>query len=125
LRRPSIPDISGLTIPQARAAFIDWENINDFIASAKFTPEVAILHIDLDGNDYWIWKAINVISPIVAIMEYNAVFGNDRPITVPYDKTFVTDQGPLQQPLLRRRTFNPRPTLFCYHAALFADTQLR
>jgi len=73
---------------QARAAFIDSENINNLITSANLAPELGILHIDLDGNDYWIWREITVISPVVVIMEYNAVFGSDRPITVPYDKTF-------------------------------------
>ena len=50
--------------------------------------EVGILHIDLDGNDYWIWKEINTISPIVVVLEYNSVFGIDRAITIPYDKNF-------------------------------------
>jgi hypothetical protein len=65
----------------AKAVFIDLENIN-------FDKEVGILHIDLDGNDYWIWKEVNCISPIVVIVEYNSVFGIDRTITVPYDKSF-------------------------------------
>jgi hypothetical protein len=72
----------------AKAAFIDAENINDLLSSSELDPEIGLLHIDLDGNDYWIWKSIEVISPIVAIIEYNSVFGMDRPITIPYDKGF-------------------------------------
>ena len=72
----------------ARAEFIDRENINDLIESANFNKEVGILHIDLDGNDYWIWKTIHEIEPIVVILEYNSVLGIDRPITVPYAKDF-------------------------------------
>jgi hypothetical protein len=59
------------------------------IASSGLGPEVGILHIDLDGNDYWIWKAIDEISAEIVIIEYNSVFGIDRPITIPYDATFV------------------------------------
>ena len=68
--------------------FIDRENINGLLALPRFDREVGILHIDLDGNDYWIWKEIDVISPIVVILEYNAVFGRDRAITIPYDRSF-------------------------------------
>jgi len=72
----------------AKAVFIDTDNINSLLASSELHNEVGILHIDLDGNDYWIWKEIKVISPIVVILEYNSVFGIDRSITVPYDKNF-------------------------------------
>lgn len=72
----------------AKAAFIDTDNINSLLSSTELGKEVGILHIDLDGNDYWIWKEINVISPIVVILEYNSVFGIDRAITIPYEKDF-------------------------------------
>ncbi|MDD2714821.1 MAG: hypothetical protein PHW04_02885 [Candidatus Wallbacteria bacterium] len=71
-----------------KAAFIDCSNINELLSTCPFDKEVGILHIDLDGNDYWIWKEICVISPILVILEYNSVFGLDRAITVPYDKNF-------------------------------------
>lgn len=72
----------------AKAAFIDRNNINELIASRGFEKEVGLLHIDLDGNDYWIWQIIDVIDPIIVIAEYNSVFGIDRAITVPYDDSF-------------------------------------
>jgi hypothetical protein len=46
------------------------------------------MHIDLDGNDYYIWKSITVVKPIIVIVEYNAIFGIDRPISVIYSDTF-------------------------------------
>jgi len=72
----------------AKPALIDCENINGLIDECNFEQEVGILHIDLDGNDYWIWKEINVIYPVLAILEYNSVFGVEKAITIPYDKTF-------------------------------------
>ena len=72
----------------AKAVFIDKDNINNLLLSSGLDREVGILHIDLDGNDYWIWREINAISPIVVILEYNSVFGIDRAITIPYDKVF-------------------------------------
>ena len=73
---------------KALSVFITAENINNLILKSGFEPDVGILHIDLDGNDYWIWKAIHVISPIMVIVEYNSIFGPDRAITVPYDPMF-------------------------------------
>lgn len=72
----------------AKSVFIDKENINGLLASSGLGREIGILHIDLDGNDYWIWKQIDVVSPIVVILEYNSVWGIDRAIAVPYDRTF-------------------------------------
>lgn len=73
----------------AKEAFIDRENVNALIKSSGFDKEVGILHIDLDGNDYWIWEELDVVSPTLLILEYNSVFGSERAITVPYDKDFV------------------------------------
>jgi hypothetical protein len=72
----------------AVSAFIDRDNINGLIAEAGFGGSLGILHIDIDGNDYWIWDAITSVKPEVVIVEYNAVFGKDRAITIPYDPTF-------------------------------------
>lgn len=72
----------------AKAEFINKNNINDLIRSSGFKKEIGILHIDLDGNDYWIWEQIDCIDPIVVILEYNSVFGENRLISVPYDSDF-------------------------------------
>ena len=72
----------------AKTAFIETANVNGLIESSNFEREVGILHIDLDGNDYWIWKEITCIAPIVVILEYNSIFGIDRAITTPYDPAF-------------------------------------
>ena len=48
------------------------------------------MSIDLDGNDYHILAEIDFskLNPSILILEYNSVFGKERPITVAYDKTF-------------------------------------
>ncbi len=71
----------------AKAVFVQMENINE-ILHPEAEQEVGLLHIDIDGNDYWVWKAITVISPVIAVVEYNSVFGLERPITIPYSKNF-------------------------------------
>ena len=78
---------------EAKTTFITKDNINDILASYNFHKEVGILHIDIDGNDYWVWKELSVISPIVVIVEYNSVFGSERAITVPYNPSFVRSEA--------------------------------
>ncbi len=72
----------------AKSAFITQENINELIESAGIRGEIGLLHIDIDGNDYWIWKALTVVAPVIMIVEYNSVFGDQRAITVPYKADF-------------------------------------
>lgn len=77
----------------ARAAFITRENINDLIRGSGFAGEIGLLSIDLDGNDYWIWEAIEAVNPILLITEYNAVLGDRHPILVPYASDFTRSRA--------------------------------
>jgi hypothetical protein len=72
----------------AKQVFITAENINPIIKESGFEGEIGLLHIDIDGNDYWVWKSIEVVNPVIVIVEYNSVFGDDRAITVPYYPSF-------------------------------------
>jgi len=72
----------------AVCSFITAENINQLLVSNGFVGEVGLLSIDIDGNDYWVWKQITSVSPILVIVEYNSAFGL-LPITIPYQADFV------------------------------------
>lgn len=76
----------------AEDAFITAENINELLVKPGFDPEIGILSIDIDGNDYWVWKAINSVNPIIVIAEYNSLFGKNTAWTVPYDPSFVRSE---------------------------------
>jgi hypothetical protein len=43
-----------------------------------------LLSIDIDGNDYWIWKAIDIIRPRIVIIEAKVEFGYNN-VIVPFD----------------------------------------
>ena len=73
----------------AVTAFIDRENINPLIRSAGIEGDIGLLSVDIDGNDYWVLEAINVVSPRILVTEYNSVFGSEAAITVPYKPDFV------------------------------------
>ncbi|MBM4230132.1 MAG: hypothetical protein FJ184_05195 [Gammaproteobacteria bacterium] len=72
----------------SKCAFITRENINELIQEGGFEGEVGLLSIDIDGNDYWVWRALECISPAVVVIEYNAVLGDLHQITVPYSPDF-------------------------------------
>lgn len=74
-------------------AFITSENINNILKKSGIHSEIGLLSIDVDGNDYWIWKAINCINPAIVICEYNFRFGADRAVTIPYDPGFVRSES--------------------------------
>jgi hypothetical protein len=74
-------------------SFVTAENINSILYQERFNGEVGLFHIDIDGNDYWIWNALEDVSPVIMIVEYNSVFGNDKPWTIPYNASFVRSKA--------------------------------
>lgn len=77
---------------KALQSFITAENINDLISSQGIKGEIGLLSVDIDGNDYWVWKAITVVDPVIVVVEYNSVFGIEKAITVPYRPDFVRNK---------------------------------
>lgn len=73
-----------------KAVFITKENINELLSATGF-KNIGLLSIDLDGNDAHIFAELDLkqLNPAIIIAEYNAVFGKDRAISVPYDKEFI------------------------------------
>ncbi len=57
-----------------KQAFITRENVDALIAEAALGPEIDLLSIDLDGNDYSVWEAISAVDARVVMIEYNAKF---------------------------------------------------
>ena len=72
----------------AVSSFITPENIDRLIEGAGFSGDVGLLSIDVDGNDYWVWRAISVVSPRIVVCEFNSLFGWRYPVSVSYDKDF-------------------------------------
>lgn len=72
----------------AACAFITRENINAILQDNGFQGEIGLLSIDIDGNDYWVAEAIEIVRPAILVMEYNPIFGDIAQVTVPYDPEF-------------------------------------
>ena len=68
--------------------FITKKNINQILK--KYSgKEIDLLSIDIDGNDFWIWKAINCVKPRLVVIEYNSFFGPTLSCTIPYNHKFI------------------------------------
>lgn len=72
----------------ARAAWVTAENINELISSAGFQGDIGLLSVDIDGVDYWVWRAVSVVRPRIVIAEFNALFGPVAQVTTPYIADF-------------------------------------
>lgn len=76
-----------LTAPTFIHAWIDRENVNAQLIRNDMQGEIDLLSIDMDGVDYWIWQAIDVINPRVVVLEYNELLGYES-VTIRYDPNF-------------------------------------
>jgi len=71
--------------------WITAENVNGSVARQGFGGSIDLLSLDLDGNDYWIWKALDCVIPRVVIIEFNNACGPDRSLTIAYRPDFRLD----------------------------------
>ena len=73
-------------------AHVDAENIESLFREYDVPPDFDLLSIDIDGNDYWVWKAIESYSPSVVIVEYNIFFMAETAKTMAYDANHRWDR---------------------------------
>jgi len=72
--------------------FVTAENVNELFAKHAVPTEFDLLSIDVDGNDYWIWRAIDAFEARVVVVEYNIFFAPGDAKTMPYDAHHVWDE---------------------------------
>jgi hypothetical protein len=80
--------------PRFECAWITRGNVNELIRSNGFAGEVDLLSLDVDGVDYWLWEALEVVTPRVVVVEYQDILGPDRSWTVPYADDFSAAKYP-------------------------------
>lgn len=79
--------------PVFKQAWITRENINQLINENGFRGEIDLLSLDIDGNDYYVMAAIDVIKPRVIICETQNVIPADLALTIPYRDDFYYLDG--------------------------------
>ena len=74
--------------PKLVQSWITAENVNQLCLDNGFSGEVDLFSLDIDGVDYWIWKALDAVNPRVVVVEYVNFIPCDKSLTVPYSPNF-------------------------------------
>jgi hypothetical protein len=74
--------------PRFVHAWITAENVNDLLRGARVSGEIDLLSLDMDGMDYWVWRALEEARPRVVVCEVNNLIPADRALTTPYAPDF-------------------------------------
>ncbi|GDY22713.1 hypothetical protein LBMAG56_40600 [Verrucomicrobiota bacterium] len=74
--------------PNFNHAWITAENVDQLVADSGLSGRVDLLSLDMDGNDYWIWKALEIVEPTVVVCETHNTIPPDLALTIPYDPSF-------------------------------------
>ena len=77
--------------PTFVSAWITAENVNALVSSHGPIGPVDLLSLDIDGNDYWVWKALDCIEPRVVVLEFNGACGPDRSVAMSYVPDYRLD----------------------------------
>lgn len=70
---------------------ITAENIVPIFEEQGISREFDLLSIDIDGNDYWVWKALAEYRPRVTIVEFNVAFPPPARWIMKYNPSHVWD----------------------------------
>lgn len=79
--------------PKIVRHWVAAENVNQILEENGTIGEIDLLSLDIDGVDYWIWDAIQVIKPRVVVVEFQNYWGHQRSVTVPYKSDFNRFDG--------------------------------
>jgi hypothetical protein len=59
---------------RCRQTAVTSQNIEELLAANQVPADFDVLSIDIDGNDYWVWKAIERWQPRIVVIEYNPAY---------------------------------------------------
>jgi hypothetical protein len=66
-------------------AAVTPQNVESLFSAAGVPAEPDVLSIDVDGQDYWIWEALEAYRPRLIVIEYNAVLPPGQQLVQPPD----------------------------------------
>ncbi len=72
-------------------AAVEPETVEALFDRAGVAEEPDVLSIDVDGNDYWIWRALERHRPRAVVIEYNGALDPRVPRVMPYTPGFEWD----------------------------------
>lgn len=82
-------DHEDLSLPLYRE-FVTAENAASLLAKYAVPQEFDLLSIDVDGNDYWVLRAVcEAYRPRIAVVEFNCEIPLEVSVAQPYDPRYV------------------------------------
>lgn len=78
----------------ATEALVTPPTVEELFSRIGVPDALDVLCIDIDGHDYWVWKALEDYRPRVVVIEYNAHLGT-RSVTIPLGSDPAWDQTDL------------------------------
>jgi hypothetical protein len=73
-------------------ASVTSANVAELLRAAEVPAEFDVLSIDIDGNDYWVWAAVEGWRPRLVVIEYNAAHPPPRRWVMREDPAHRWDQ---------------------------------
>lgn len=74
-------------------AFLDPETVDGFVKGMVKGREVDFMSLDIDGNDYAIWKAIQSVQPKLLVIENRIEYGLEEIVVSPGPSTPAEQWG--------------------------------
>ncbi|MEP6561576.1 MAG: hypothetical protein ABJD68_10975 [Nakamurella sp.] len=74
--------------PLFEQAWITADSVAELLVAGRVDDPLDVLVIDLDGMDFWIWKALGQFRPRIVVTEVNPALG-DESLTLVYQDQFV------------------------------------
>ena len=72
-------------------AAVEPDTVEALFDQAGVPQEPDLISIDVDGNDFWIWRAVTAYRPRLVIVEYNGGFDPRERRVMPYTPGFRWD----------------------------------
>jgi hypothetical protein len=77
--------------PHIKKEFVTAENVNVLFEKYDVQQTFDLLSIDVNGNDYHIWKSLTNYTPRVVVIEYNSQIPLNESSVIEYEPNFVWD----------------------------------
>ena len=62
-------------------------NVNKIFKNLNVPYNFGLLSIDIDGDDYWVWKSLTNYRPVIVILETHPAIPNKYPLSIIYGKS--------------------------------------
>jgi len=75
-----------------RNASVTPGNVEAIFTAVGVPATFDVMSIDIDGNDYWVWQAIEAFAARVVVVEYNANLALEASVVMPTDDRHTWDE---------------------------------